>query len=123
MSLKGPRHIARNLATTIATPGTITLDLPRPGLGAAHELVFVGLGKYHIELLGSSVPPVLSPEVVCAVAAAGPGVVKVRTPHSTSLPEYVSVRDTSVGPVVLSLVKPDPKDEYSVHVAAVVEAS
>lgn len=43
--------------------------------------------------------------------------------HCTSVPEYVAVRVVSVGPVVLFWVNLEPNEEYSVHVAAVVEAS
>lgn len=71
----------------------------------------------------ASVPVPMPVAVAVAVAAAGTGVVSVRTPHCTSLPVYVCVRENSVGPVVLPFVNRDPNDEYSVHVAAVVEAS
>lgn len=64
--------------------------------------------------------------MVCAAplepVCVGAGEVSVKTPHCTLSPVYVSVRDSSVGPVVPLRVKPEPKEEYSVQVAAVVEA-
>lgn len=94
-----------------------------PEAAAAPEVLFVGCGKNHAVSVGSDVPSPAPSPVVCAGVAAGTEDVRVRIPHSTSLPEYVWVRETSVGPVVSPLVKPEPNDEYSVHVAAVVEAS
>lgn len=49
------------------------------GLGAAHE-DFVGDGKNHAVSVGLIVSTAPSP-VVCAVAVAGTGDVRVRTPH------------------------------------------
>lgn len=92
-----------------------------PNLGAAHDWL-VGEGKNHAVSFGLTVSTAPVP-VAVAAAAAGAGDVKVRTPHWTSLPVYVSVREKAVGPVVLPFVNLEPKDEYSVHVAAVVEAS
>lgn len=84
--------------------------------------MLVGEGKNHAVSVGSIVATPSLP-VPVAVADAGAGDVSVRTPHCTSLPLYVCVWEKSVGPVVLPLVKAEPNDEYSVHVAAVVEAS
>lgn len=124
----GQRHIASTSpATTTTNAAGGTVDKPPrmtavAGAAPDEEVLLVACGKNHAVSVGSTVTTVPSPLVVCAGVAAGTEDVRVSTPHCTSLPEYVSVRDTSVGPVVLPLVNPEPKDEYSVHVAAVVEA-
>lgn len=93
-------------------------------MAAASEVVLlVGWGKNQAVLVGLIVSMSEASLVVCAAVAAGTDDVSVRTPQLTSVPENVCVVDTSVGPVVLFIVKPEPNDEYSVHVAAVVEAS
>lgn len=116
----GPGHVTSSPAATPAIPIGAQWLSPEVA-AAAPEVLLVGCGKYHAVSAGLAVvDPVPSP-VVCV--AAGTDDVRVSTPHSTSLPEYVWMRDTSVGPVVSPLVKPEPNDEYSVHVAAVVEAS
>lgn len=120
---RGPRHVASSPAATTAIPIATQRLNPRATAAAPPEVLLVGCGKYHAVSVGSAVATPAPSPVVCAGVAAGTDDVRVRIPHSMSLPEYVWMRDTSVGPVVSPLVNPEPNDEYSVHVAAVVEAS
>ena len=106
-----------NAAATIETPSTSAVL----GHGApSAQDVLVGEGKYHAVSEGSNDPS--GPSTV-GDAGAGAGVVITKVPHWTSFPEYVTVRVVSVGPVMLFSVNPEPNEEYSVHVAAVVDAS
>lgn len=69
--------------------------------GSRHDAAreeLVGLGKNHAVSVGLTVSTPLFP-VVDAAVLAGTSDDSVRTPHCTSLPEYVCVRETSVGPV------------------------
>lgn len=99
ISTKHPNQVAINNPTvaTVINQKSSTIRASGPRRDAARDEL-VALGKNHAVSIGLIVSAPLFP-VIDAVALAGTSEDSVRIPHCTSLPEYVCVRDTSVGPV------------------------